>query len=163
MSDPVPVTIRTALPRDRDEVVDLMQELNRFETGISGDRLTDRSSAEAGYGTLVDRIARQHGRLVVAEADGHVVGAFGLVVETDAAHVEPRVRRYGVVANLVVAERWRGRGIGTRLLGEAEQLTREMGLHRLVVAVLAGNAGAERAYRALGFADYARVLVKAIE
>jgi ribosomal protein S18 acetylase RimI-like enzyme len=157
------LVIRTALPRDRESLLDLMQELNRHEAKISGDRLTDRAAAEASYATLVDRVSRLQGHLVVTEVKGQVVGAFGLVVETDAAHVDARVRRYGAVTNLVVHPAWRRQGIGTRLLQEAERLSREIGLRRLVIAMLAGNAGAERAYKSLGFGDYAKVLVKPLD
>ena len=154
------IALRTALPQDREAVLDLLQHLNRSEAAISGDRLTDRAAAEASYATLIERIARLQGRLVVAEAEGQVVGAFGLVVETDAAHVEASVRRYGAVTNLVVHPAFRKRGIGRRLLEEAERLTRAIGLRRLVIAVLAGNLPAERAYRTLGFEEYAKVYVK---
>ena len=157
------LALRTALPRDRDSLIDLMQELNTHEAKISGDRLTDRAAAEASYATLVDRVSRLQGRIVVAEMAGRIVGAFGLVVETDAAHVEARVRRYGAVTNLVVHPTWRRKGIGTTLLAEAERLSREMGLRRLVIAMLAGNAGAERAYKGLGFGEYAKVLVKPLD
>ena len=62
----------------------------------------------------------------------------------------------------VVDEDWRGRGIGRLLLAEAERLTREKGLKRLVIGVMAGNAGAERLYAELGFTLYAKAMLKAL-
>ena len=42
----------------------------------------------------------------------------------------------------------------------AERLTREKGLKRLVIGVMAGNAGAERLYGELGFSVYAKAMMK---
>jgi RimJ/RimL family protein N-acetyltransferase len=45
-------------------------------------------------------------------------------------------------------------------VGEAERLTREKGLKRLVIGVMAGNAAAERLYGELGFSVYAKAMMK---
>jgi ribosomal protein S18 acetylase RimI-like enzyme len=73
------------------------------------------------------------------------------------------LRSYGQVTELVVEPEWRGRGVGRRLIGEAERLTREKGLPRLAIGVLAGNDRAERAYRAAGFAPYLLNLMKRVD
>ena len=56
----------------------------------------------------------------------------------------------------------RTRASGACSLGEAERLTREKGLKRLVIGVMAGNAGAERLYGELGFSVYAKAMMKAL-
>lgn len=155
--------IRTALPADREGAIDLLRELNVFEAAITGDRLTDRAAAEAYYGELGQRLAKGQGRLLVAEAEGRLVGLLGFVVDDDDAHMIPEVRRYGAVTDLVVAEGWRSRGIGRALLGEAERLTREAGLRRLSLGVLDGNHDAERAYRAFGFRPYVKLMIKPLD
>ena len=70
------------------------------------------------------------------------------------------MRRYGQVADLIVVEDARGRGIGRALLSQAEALTREAGLKRLAIGALAANAAAVGAYRRAGFGDYLTILVK---
>lgn len=50
----------------------------------------------------------------------------------------------------------RGRGLGTRLLGVAEEIARDEGLTRLAVAVSDDNEGACRLYERLGYAEAAR-------
>ena len=155
--------LRTALPADRDGVVDLLQELNVFEAGIAGDRLIGRAAAEAYHAELGGRLAKGRGRLLVAEADGCLVGLLGFVIEEDDAYVVAPLRRYGAVTDLVVAEGWRRQGIGRMLLAEAERLAREAGLKRLALGVLNGNEAAERAYDAFGFRPSVRWLVKPLE
>jgi len=162
-SSAAPVALRTAIADDRESIIDLIYALNVFEADISGDRRRDRSAAAAYYDELLQRLARRNGRLVLAETDGRVVGAMGFVIEQDAAYVVEDVRRHGVVTDLVVHEQWRGRGIGSLLLKEAERLAREAGLKRLTIGALAGNENAERVYRAFGFEPYVSILVKALD
>jgi GNAT superfamily N-acetyltransferase len=157
------VTIRTALPAERDAVVGLIQELNEVEAGVSGDRRRGRAAAEAYYPVLIDRLARAEGRLLLAVAEGEVVGMMGFAVQVEDVYVEERLRRHGHVTELVVAPGWRGCGIGRRLLAEAERLARSLGLPRLSIGVLAGNEGAERLYRASGYGQYMITLMKDLD
>ena len=157
------VRLRTALPADREAVTDLLQVLNVHEAAITGDRLVSREAAQASYRRLQERIAARSGRLVVAEVEGQPVGFLGFVVEEDEPHIRPDIRRYGFVIGLVVNAAWRRRGVGRLLLLEAERLTRERGLKRLSLGVLAGNAGARGLYETCGFGDYARILTKPLD
>ena len=157
------IALRTAGIRDRDAVVDLIQVLNRYEAGLTGDRKRHRAAASAYYDELAQRLSSRHGRIVLALAGGTVVAAMGFAIDEDAAYVSDDVRRHGTVTDLVVHEEWRGRGVGRILLAEAERLTREAGLRRLTIGALAANDKAERIYRAFGFEPYVSILVKAIE
>jgi len=156
------ITLRSALPGDRDAVIDLIQVLNAFEAGLTGDRKRERKAAGAYFNELMQRLSRRKGRIVLAEAEGRVVGAMGFSLDEDAAYVTDDVRRHGTVTDLVVHEEWRGHGIGRLLLAEAERLTREAGLRRLTIGALAANQKAESLYRAFGFEPYVTILVKAL-
>ncbi len=156
------VSLRTALPGDREAVVDLILALNVHEADLVGDRRRDRGGAAAYYDELQQRLAKRDGRIVLAVAGGRAVAAMGFCIDEDAAYVTPDVRRHGTITDLVVGEAWRGRGIGRLLLAEAERLTREAGCRRLAIGALAANAGAERLYRDFGFQPYVSVLVKAV-
>jgi ribosomal protein S18 acetylase RimI-like enzyme len=52
---------------------------------------------------------------------------------------------------LAVMPSWRSRGIGTRLLFEAERQARDSGCARLSIIVSSANAGARRVYERFGF------------
>jgi GNAT superfamily N-acetyltransferase len=156
------ITLRTALPADRDAVVSLIQQLNVFEADLTGDRLRDHRAASDYHEELLQRLAKRDGRVVVADEDGEVIAAMGFVVQTDAAYMVEDVREYAVVTDLVVDSRYRGRGIGQMLLNEAERLAREAGLKRLTIAALAANSRAERTYREFGFEPYVTIMVKAL-
>jgi GNAT superfamily N-acetyltransferase len=156
------VAFRTAASRDRDAVVDLIHALNLFEADLVGDRKRERAGAVAYYGELMQRLSQRNGRIVLAEVEGVIVAAMGFSLDEDAAYIADDVRQHGTVTDLIVAEAWRGRGIGRVLLEEAERLTREAGYKRLTIGVLAANAAAERTYRAFGFKPYVSILVKPV-
>ena len=61
------------------------------------------------------------------------------------------------VEALAVSEAHRNRGIGSLLLADAEQWALERGRTRLALHVLAGNAGARRLYRRVGFRPWHEV------
>lgn len=152
--------LRTALPRDRDAVVELIHQLNVYEADLVGDRRRDYDGADAYYDELMARLTRRNGRIVLAEDKGVVVGAMGFSLDQDAAYVEDEVRNHGTVTDLIVHSEWRGKGIGQMLLNEAERLTKEAGLKRLMIGALVANERAERTYRQFGFEPYVSFLKK---
>ncbi len=62
-----------------------------------------------------------------------------------------RARRLTNVHDLAVLARWRGQGIGRRLLAAVQDLARERGHCKVTLEVRADNAAARALYRSLGF------------
>ncbi|WP_112663891.1 GNAT family N-acetyltransferase [Microvirga flavescens] len=154
------IGLRTAILADRSAIIELIHKLNVFEADLTHDRSRDYEGAEAYYDELLRRLSGREGRIVLAEADGRIVGAMGFCVDRDAAYITDDVRLHGTVTDLIVHEDWRGRGIGQMLLNEAERLTRKAGLQRLMIGVLVANERAARTYRDFGFEPYVSVLIK---
>ena len=61
---------------------------------------------------------------------------------------------YVYLDDLSVTEKYRGRGIGTRLIREAEAYAGELGVGVIVFHVLKSNTSAFRLYRRLGYSVY---------
>lgn len=156
------ITLRAALPADREAVIELIHQLNVFEADLVGDRRRDYEAASAYYDELMQRLSRRNGRIVLAEAGDVIVGAMGFSLDQDAAYVTDEVRNHGTVTDLIVHDEWRGQGIGRTLLSEAERLTKEAGHKRLVIGALVANERAERTYRAFGFEPYVSILAKEV-
>jgi ribosomal protein S18 acetylase RimI-like enzyme len=57
---------------------------------------------------------------------------------------------------MAVAREWRGRGIGTALMGAAIEWARSAGLHKLSLSVFAHNTAAIAVYRKVGFVEEGR-------
>jgi len=154
------ITLRTALPKDRDAVIELIHRLNVFEADLVNDRRRDYGGATGYYDELMQRLSKRKGRIILAELDGVIIGAMGFSLDQDAAYVTENVRRHGTVTDLIVHEDWRGQGIGQMLLAEAERLTKEAGYKRLMIGALVANERAERTYRQFGFDPYVSILKK---
>jgi GNAT superfamily N-acetyltransferase len=157
------LTIRAALPSDREVLLEQFQGLNLFEDAITGDRAIDRVGAETSLAYSEQRIAKSGGHMLVAEMDGVVIGHLFLIFALQGPFVHPDRRPHGYVSELFVRQAVRGGGIGRALLAEAERLTRAHGLDRMLIGVVAGNDRAEQTYLRAGFAPYSRELLKKLD
>jgi GNAT superfamily N-acetyltransferase len=107
---------------------------------------------------FTDRLVRQQrggGVVLVAWLEDHPVGEVFLECEPA---TEPEVRRQlpGVprLDHLEVAGPFQGRGIGTALIGAAEDTARRLGHERIALGVGLDNPKARRLYERLGYADW---------
>jgi GNAT superfamily N-acetyltransferase len=91
------------------------------------------------------------GALLVAEADGAIVGVLGASWQS-AIHIPGR---YALIQDLWVHPSWRGTGVGAGLLAALFELAREQGLARVEVGLpgerFAGLAATRGFYLANGF------------
>lgn len=88
--------------------------------------------------------------MLVADVDGFPVGQ----VFINFANGRQEAAR-GYLYALRVLEPFRGRGIGTRLIREAERLLREQGCRWATIAASKENTAARRLYERLGYEVYA--------
>ncbi|HEX8317467.1 GNAT family N-acetyltransferase [Longimicrobium sp.] len=111
--------------------------------------------ADLGYPAspeqLRARLARIHGNheyaTLVAEVDGEVVGMIGLQRGWAYEHDRPVVR----ILALVVSEVMRGRGVGARLVDEAEEWADERGAYAVHLTTSLHRDEAHRFYERMGF------------
>ncbi|MDP3547848.1 MAG: GNAT family N-acetyltransferase [Phreatobacter sp.] len=144
-------TVRAYAPGDRAAVVGLVHQLNLFEDAISADRARDVKAAEACLDSDLARIARDGGAIMVAVDGRDVVGMMCFVLEQPQPYLRAEIAQVGWVSELVIDERYRGQGIGTALLAEAERLARSFGVKRLMIGAIVGNHVARKAYERFGF------------
>ena len=128
------VTVRVASVGDAEAIAELSRQLG-YPT--EDDMLTKRLSALLG--STLDSV-------YVAEADGSVVGWI---------HVFASVRlesvAMGEIGGLIVDESHRGRGVGERLVQEAEGWAQRLGLSRIRVRTRATRTEAHRFYAREGY------------
>jgi ribosomal protein S18 acetylase RimI-like enzyme len=96
--------------------------------------------------------------LVAREAD--VVG-FVTVERESGTYAQDDTR--GVVTNLYVRPEYRGEGVGSALLGAAEDRLRELGVDTVALEVMADNEAARRFYRRAGYEPHRVELEKPVE
>jgi ribosomal-protein-alanine N-acetyltransferase len=128
--------IRRAGERDTDAVHRVLEQLMHAE---------GRHRAEVWSRLLSDPAYKAW----VAEADHQVVGFLDVVTWPDIGHGNS----VGLVNNLVVDERRRGQGVGTRLLQEAIRHCKSEGIVELHVWTDENNTQALRLYKNVGFVN----------
>lgn len=108
-------------------------------------RLYRHAMAEASRGRRI---------LLVAEAHGKLVGQ--IFVQLDSAKGQlADGKKTGYLYAFRVRPRFRNRGIGSRLLAEAERALRSRAVRRAVIAVARDNAAARRLYERRGYHRFA--------
>lgn len=90
----------------------------------------------------------------IAEVDGTPAGFLDLLVFADVAHGE----NMGLVSNLVIDERFRGRGLGEKLLQAAAEHCKQRDVTELHVWTDFDNTAAIGLYRKVGFVDRSLLL-----
>ena len=86
--------------------------------------------------------------VIVAEVDGEVVGKLELFLAWKSTY-----GRFGLIRRFVVAEGWRGKGVGRRLLEEVERRCAEAGCAYVELTVDVTNPEAHAFYKREGFIE----------
>jgi GNAT superfamily N-acetyltransferase len=151
MSEPL---VRDMEDADREVVIDLIWQLNLYEDKISHDRAPSRKAAAGGLAGNRRRMNEHGGVELVAEVDGKVVGYLLCVIEEAEPYIHDRFSMCAYIAELVIAEGQRGKGLGQMLIRAAEDFARGRDMPSIFIGVLAGNQPAGRLYEHLGYATY---------
>lgn len=108
---------------------------------------------------IVDEYVRQmfarcrkcQGKVLIADVDGQVAGYATILTTVKSEQLEDGDFEYGLVSDLMVLERHRNSGLGTKLLAAAESYARACEVRWLRIGVLVANRNAERLYLSRGF------------
>jgi len=133
--------VRRATESDLEAIHPLLEELVPAESGRSRAAWSEALTKD-GYAAWI------------AEVDGAPAGFIDLLLFHDVAHGAT----VGLINNLVVDARFRGRGLGASLLGEAIHHGRREGAVEVHVWTDFENAPAIGLYERLGFARRALLL-----
>ena len=151
------MTIRAARPADFDALVELDLSSAIHHAGLDPElyRVPERT-AVADF--LRRRLADPDREVLVAEADGAVVGTVDVTLAEDpdpGSIIRPVPT---VDIGISVLEGWRDRGVGHALMAAAEASAVARGARRIILDMSAANVGALRFYRSLGYAEYGLLL-----
>ena len=91
--------------------------------------------------------------LLVAEVEGAVIGQIFLFFRPSWSRHFPN-EQAGYLHSFRVKPQFRNMGIGTALVGQAESILIERGLHRSVISVAKTNHDAVRLYKNLGYSIF---------
>lgn len=110
--------------------------------------------------SIAERLHRENSVWLVAEHEGQIVGSIDVSVRQteDSPLVVPR--RYARIGTLLVAERYRRRGIARALLDAAHRWARDQGVDQFELNVYEFNQGAIALYERLGYRTARRTMWK---
>jgi mycothiol synthase len=147
---PEGVTIRPARPADAASFLEMFRAVVAERRWVRTDEVT-RSLRDQ---RRAFREAWSPGRaiLVALDDDGRVIGNIWIARE------EHPVNRHVASVGMVVAEAWRGRGLGSALLAEGLRWAREQGVEKVALSVYPGNERAVALYRKFGFVEEGRLV-----
>jgi RimJ/RimL family protein N-acetyltransferase len=132
------VVVRPAREPDLDAIVELFAEVAAEGRWIGSEAPLDRDRRRR---RLAETLVSQDAVMLVAEAGGRIVGELGM-----------ELARYGVAElGMLVADGWRGRGVGSALLREGIAWARGAGAHKVALQVWPHNAAAIALYEKFGF------------
>lgn len=149
-----PVEIRPATPADLPACARLGARLSRHHHALDPRRFFSPPDLEAGYRWWLGKERRNPKAVVLAAVAAgprgeRVVGyAYGRLEPRDWNTLRDAC---GVGVDVILEPRWRGGGLGTRLVEALASALAAKGAPRLVVQVAARNPGAAQAFARMGF------------
>ena len=155
------VTVREARPDDFDALVELDRASAVHHAAIDpGFYRVPERTAIAEF--LRRRLENPDRQVLVAEADGAVIGMVDLTRadEPDPGSIVHPVPTVDI--GISVLEDWRGQGVGHRLMAAAEASALARGARRIVLDMSSANVDALRFYRSLGYAEHGLLLRREI-
>ena len=131
----------------------------------------DLQEVQALYSILFARMAEldpyacreSDSEILLALQQQKVVGFAAVQMMQTPPYACLQTHRYCYIFDLVVLEEYRGSGVGTRLLKEAEDWAERQGAEYMELGVLEANEGAQRLYARCGYLGAMRTLRKIIE
>ena len=158
-----PLVVREFREGDEAQVLTCVAARQDYELGIDA-RLRPGESMAGEHLTAIRKRCRAfHGSLLVAELDGEIAGFATILTRVPFELLDEPPGTYALVADLVVREALRGRGIGAELLTAAERFARAAGAAELRVAVPSRDRTAALLYRSAGFVAQEETLSKRLD
>ncbi len=152
--------VRVYRPEDQGPVKQCIIELQDFERTLEADRVEGEQIVERNFQELQEAHNQHTGRIFVAEVEEGVVGFINVRFEHENETYLSYLVDYAYVSDIVVLQGYRGQGIGTMLLQQAEAFARQQGATTLKIQVLARNQQAADVYQHAGFRPYELALLK---
>ncbi len=134
---------------DQTAMIECIIELQDAEVLLSDFKRPGNEMAEEYFASIYRPVSEGRGEILMAENDGQVSGFVAFVVEEN--DVTDKPGRHMYISDLVVLERFRGRGIAIELMKKAEAAAKKLGIKRVNIGVMVANQPALQLYLKLGY------------
>jgi ribosomal protein S18 acetylase RimI-like enzyme len=146
--------IRKAKPIDIDALMDLRAGFNDYHKSLAGKK-PGKGWQKIYRQELIRELRSKKILKLIAFDGGKPVGtAFcGILENQPGTNAWLESRKTGLIRFIYVRDRFRGRGIATKLVKECLSWTKKQGAGIAELMVAGNNAGAHKLYKRLGFED----------
>jgi GNAT superfamily N-acetyltransferase len=149
-----------SLPQDKEAALSFIWGSQSYEHAFEPDRRMDSAVAAEFFPVVMERVAKNRGRIFIAEKDGAAIGWGVFIVEQAPLYVVEEERECGFIIELFVKESERGLGVGQALIAACEDEARRLGLALIMIGVLTENKRSADIYQRAGYAPYSLQLRK---
>lgn len=155
--------IRPYQEKDQADIVKLLTELQCYEQAIDSLLQTGNDDLSTVYlSQILQKCNSYQGMICVAERDQQIVGMISFYY-VQSGDILTHAPDYLYISDLVVTAAYRNQNIATRLIQQAEDYARELGIQYVRLYVLTRNEAALGAYRKAGYAVDLLGMVKVLD
>ena len=149
--------------RDRETVIGLIAQLARHEISLGTPRDQRKETLSASLDDDARKVRLWGGEQRVSILGNEVIGYIAMTL-AEAGPLTPLDMRHHVfIETLIVAQNYRGKGVGKSLLASAEELARLHNYSAISLAMVPGNRAAEALYLKSGFKPAAIEMRKTLD
>jgi ribosomal protein S18 acetylase RimI-like enzyme len=128
-------------------------ELQDFERSIDPRLPAGSEIVDEYVPQMLMRCKSCKGQIFMAEVDGNIAGYVTVLTDVSSGELEDGDMQYGLIADLLVGKKYRGLGLGRKLIDAAESYAKDHDVEWLRIAVLAKNKPAIEMYNSSGFSS----------
>ena len=137
-----------------DHLRECLIELQDFEVELDPRMPSGSDIVDEYVPHMLEQCDKCKGKILVGEIESEVAGYVTILTKVVSEELEDGHLEYGLVSDLAVKKKYRGRGLGRKLLDAAETYARASGVNWLRIGVLAPNQQARSLYLSMGFSDH---------
>ena len=138
---------------DLEQLRECLIELQDCERHLDPRMPAGANIVDAYIPQMFEQCHECQGEVFVVEVDGSVAGYVTILTKVKSQDVDDGDIEFGLIADLVVRAKLRGRGLGRKLLEAAETHARLSGVKWLRISVLAQNHKARNLYSSMGYSE----------
>jgi ribosomal protein S18 acetylase RimI-like enzyme len=143
------------------EIVELWKELSDHHSNIDS-FFTRRRNAHLNFTSfLAELILSNEAKVFIAVKNAEVLGY--IITKVEKYPPIYMLKTYGTIYDILVTSKYRRKGIGTKLLEEALEWFKSLGLERIELSIVPANIESSSFWKKHGFQEYMHKLFKKIK
>lgn len=154
------IMIRESTSADKAQLKSLIAQLHDYVRRFDGGMPEVDKIIDDYVRYLEKRCSQEAGRIFVAEQGARLLGYVCVLGKVHSQEPDDDPESFAVIQDIYVDENYQGRGLGTKLISEAEQYAKALGAKKIQLWVFSENQGAIGFYQKMQYRDHVRAYLK---